>query len=101
MSTLNPILFTDEIKHKIIGHIIKMDLLEALQTVDESELIMFHHDLGQWIRNTFIWNAYDDNDSLVHPDDISYEWIVAVKEYISSEEFNKRKWIDLYPQLLV
>ena len=99
--TLSPILLTDEIQNRIIGNLIRNESYDELRDCDEDDVIHFHHTLGQWIRNTFIWKVYKDDDNMIHPDDISYEWIVETRNLIKSDRFNLEDWKDKNPECLI
>lgn len=99
--TLNPIKLSPEVENRIIGWLVKYDMFDELKSSDQAGLINFHHSLGQWIRNKFIWKHYDENDNFVHPDDISYEWIVEVSELIKSPDFDIKEWVKSHPECLV
>ena len=46
---------------------------------DTGMILDYHHTLGQWIRNKWLWknyNEYDDNAK--HPDDESYDIMIKL-----------------------
>lgn len=99
--TLDPVVFTKEIKNKIIGYLVKNDIYNDLKSADEATILVLHHSLGQWIRNKFLWKNYGVEDAFVHPDDISYEWIVSVREFLNTEDFDIQEWKKNHPEYLI
>jgi len=99
--SLNPVMLSEEVKNKVIGWLVKNDDYFNLKGSDDAQLLEFHHSLGQWIRMKFIWNHYDENDNFVHPDDISYEWIVEIRDTINDKSFDIKEWINSHPEYLV
>jgi hypothetical protein len=98
--TLDPINLTEEVKNRIIGWLVINEAFEDLKSADDARALEYHHTLGQWIRNRFIWKHYDENDNFVHPDDVSYEWILKVRDTIQ-EDFDIQEWKQNHPECLI
>lgn len=71
----------------IIVKSLKADDLQHIKEMPKEKLIVLHHSLGTWIRNSFgLWAS---NDVLLratgehHPDDASFKIIIAVWEKLN------------------
>lgn len=71
----NPIILSDR-EMEIVNELKRDGALEYFIKTPEEDLIQFHHSLGQWIRNKWLWKPWEDGDK--HPDDESYEMIVSL-----------------------
>ena len=78
---------SDENRETILRFLEEDDII-YLSLIDECDIIGLHHTLGQNIRNHFnMWKHYKEGDE--HPDDISYQMIIELCEFLRNKKENK------------
>lgn len=78
---------TEEERDSIISLLEEDDII-YLSLIDECDIIGLHHTLGQNIRNYLgLWERYKDSEE--HPDDVSYQMIVELCEYLRNKKEQK------------
>jgi len=75
----------EQILEYMIKNLRGEDLLEILKCSKESDMMVFHHSVGRWIRNTFkLWDPKNPHLDGMHPDEMSSEilkgiWRVVIR----------------------
>ena len=59
--------------------------LDNFKNTIKDDLICYHHSLGQWIRNQWLWKEYDEGAGQEHPDDKSFKMIEQLHKKLNTE----------------
>lgn len=86
--TQRPNPLTNKIRLDLLDGFIENDKINEFKNVKEDDLILYHHSLGRYIRNTYIYgNKSIKNDFKgVHPDDLSFEIIERLWKTLQKKE---------------
>ena len=69
----------EQILEYMIKNLRGEDIIEILKCQKESDMIVFHSSVGQWIRNTFkLWDTKNPHLDGMHPDEMSTEILKSV-----------------------